>query len=93
MAWHPKMLKWTGVVDIAQLNWRGRFSSHEGVSARVPYRGTVNKLLEDIERGLRSGLSYSGARTIAELQSKAEFVIQTSAGLGESKTHILNRAW
>tara|TARA_Y100001938_G_scaffold150436_1_gene241323 strand:- start:963 stop:1991 length:1029 start_codon:yes stop_codon:yes gene_type:complete len=77
----------------AQLNWRGRFSSHEGVSARVPYRGTVNKLLEDIERGLRSGLSYSGARTIAELQSKAEFVIQTSAGLGESKTHILNRAW
>lgn len=77
----------------AQLNWRGRYSSHEGVSARVPYRGSVNKILEDIERGLRSGLSYSGARSIAELQSKAEFVVQTSAGLGESKTHILNRAW
>ena len=77
----------------AQLNWRGRYSSHEGVSARVPYRGSVDKLLEDIMRGIRSGLSYSGARTIPELQSKARFVIQTSAGLGESKTHILNRSW
>ena len=77
----------------AQLNWRGRFSSHEGVSARVPYRGSVGRLLEDIERGLRSGLSYSGARSISELQSKAEFVVQTSAGLGESRTHILNRMW
>lgn len=77
----------------AQLNWRGRYSSHEGVSARVPYRGSVNKLLEDIARGMRSGLSYSGARNISELQSKAHFVIQTSAGLGESRTHILNRVW
>lgn len=77
----------------AQVSWRGRYSSHEGVSTRVPYRGSVSKLLEDIERGLRSGLSYSGARSLAELQSKAEFVIQTSAGLGESKTHITNRTW
>jgi IMP dehydrogenase len=77
----------------AQVNWRGKYSSHEGVSTRVPYRGSVARLLEDIERGLRSGLSYSGARSIAELQSKAEFVVQTSAGLGESKTHILSRAW
>jgi IMP dehydrogenase len=77
----------------AQVSWRGKYSSHEGVSTRVPYRGSVGRLLEDLERGIRSGLSYSGARTIAELQSKAEFVVQTSAGLGESKTHILNRAW
>ena len=77
----------------AQLNWRGKYSSNEGVSARVPYRGSVRKLLQDIERGIRSGLSYSGARNILELQLKAEFIIQTSAGLGESRTHILNRAW
>ena len=77
----------------AQLNWRGKYASHEGVSARVPYRGNIQRLLDDIERGIRSGFSYSGARNIAELQSIAEFVIQTSAGLGESKTHILNRAW
>ena len=77
----------------AQVNWRGRYSSHEGVSARVPYRGSVARLLEDVERGLRSGLSYSGARTISELRAKAEFIVQTSSGLGESKTHILNRVW
>ena len=77
----------------AQISWRGKFSSHEGVSARVPYRGSVSKILESLERGLRSGLSYSGARNISELQSTSEFVVQTSAGLGESKTHILNRAW
>ena len=77
----------------AQLSWRGKYSSHEGVSARVPYRGSVTKLLEDMERGIRSGLSYSGARSITELQTAADFVIQTQAGLGESRTHILNRTW
>ena len=77
----------------AQISWRGKYSSHEGVSARVPYRGSVTKILESLERGLRSGLSYSGARSITELHVVSEFVTQTSAGLGESKTHILNRAW
>ncbi len=77
----------------AQISWRGKFSSHEGVSARVPYRGSVTKILESLERGLRSGLSYSGCRTVSELHSNAEFVRQTSAGLGESKTHILSRKW
>lgn len=77
----------------AQVNWRGSVSSSEGISTRVPYRGPVGKVLGDIERGLRSGFSYSGSRTLAELQAKAEFTIQTSAGLGESRTHILNRKW
>ncbi len=77
----------------AQISWRGKFSSHEGVSARVPYRGSVTKILESLERGLRSGLSYSGCRSVTELHSKAEFINQTTAGLGESKTHILSRNW
>ena len=54
---------------------------------------SVLKILESLERGLRSGLSYSGCRTITELHAKAEFVRQTAAGLGESKTHILSRNW
>ena len=77
----------------AQVNWRGIYSSYEGVSARVPYRGSVVKILEDLERGIRSGLSYSGARSIAEFQSVAKMLRQTSAGMGESKTHILGRQW
>lgn len=77
----------------AQIEWRGRYSSFEGVSSTVPYRGKVRNVLGDLDRGIRSGLSYSGARTIAELQAKAHFVRQTSAGLGESKTHIQTRKW
>ena len=77
----------------AQMDWRGRYSSFEGVSSTVPYRGKVRNILGDLERGIRSGLSYTGARTITELQAKANFVRQTPAGLGESKTHIQTRQW
>ena len=44
----------------AQIGWRGTYSSNEGVSSRVPYRGTVAKIFEDLKNGIRSGLSYSG---------------------------------
>tara|TARA_Y100001937_G_scaffold125903_1_gene193790 strand:- start:245 stop:1303 length:1059 start_codon:yes stop_codon:yes gene_type:complete len=77
----------------AQVNWRGKYSSYEGVAARVPYRGSVIKILEDLERGIRSGFSYSGARTLTEFQSVAQLIRQTPAGMGESKTHILGREW
>jgi len=77
----------------AQVDWRGKYSSFEGVSTTVPYRGPAKEILEDLEKGIRSGLSYSGARTIAELQSRAEFVKQTSSGITESRTHILAREW
>ena len=77
----------------AQINWRGKYSSFEGVSARVPHKGQVSDVLLDLEKGIRSGFSYSGARNLAELQSRAEFVIQTSAGQSESGTHIKDRQW
>jgi IMP dehydrogenase len=77
----------------AQIIWRGRYSSHEGVTTRVPYRGGVAPVLWDLERGVRSGFSYSGARNLLELQSKAEFVLQSSSGLNESRAHITNRRW
>ena len=75
----------------AQIDWRGHFASVEGVSSTIPYKGLVGDVIRDIERGVRSGLSYSGARTISELQSKASFILQTSAGSVESSTHINNR--
>lgn len=77
----------------AQISWKGNYSSYEGVSTRVPFRGSVVDILSDLERGIRSGLSYSGARTISELTSKAEFIAQTTAGLSESRTHILSKSW
>ena len=74
----------------AQMDWRGKYSSNEGVSTFVDFKGSVHTILEDLRNGIKSGLSYSGCRTIKEFQSKVQFIRQTSAGLGESKTHILS---
>ena len=75
----------------AQLDWRGNMSSLEGIATTVRCRGPVADILDDLARGIRSGLSYSGATTIAELQAKARFVKQTNSGQLESATHILKR--
>ena len=77
----------------AQVEWRGKYSSFEGVASRVPYRGPVRNILEDLEKGIRSGFSYTGARDLTELQTKARFVAQTTSGLSESRTHINTRSW
>jgi IMP dehydrogenase len=73
----------------AQIEWRGTTASLEGIAATVPCKGPVGDILEELERGIRSGLSYSGARTIGELQKKAKFIRQTISGQTESSTHIL----
>lgn len=75
----------------AQLEWRGKTSSLEGISTVVPCRGPAGDVLSELARGIRSGLSYSGARSIHELQQKARFIIQSNAAQLESSTHILVR--
>ena len=73
----------------AQMDWRGKTASLEGISTTVPCKGPVSDLLGELERGIRSGFSYSGARSLKELQTKARFIRQTSSGQAESGTHIL----
>ncbi len=63
----------------------------EGVEAVVPYRGNVSEILHQLVGGLRSGLSYGGARTIRELQANAEFIEITPAGIRESNPHDVAR--
>ena len=75
----------------AQFDWKGDFSSNEGISTTIPYKGDVQAVLEDMKNGIRSGLSYSGVRNIKELQENAIFVRQTAAGNVESGTHILKK--
>jgi len=72
----------------AQRDWKGKYSSNEGVSTTVPVKGSAKQVLEYLDNGIRSGLSYSGARDILELQMKSEFIVQTPSGQSESKTHI-----
>ena len=75
----------------AQLDWRGKTSSLEGIATTVRCQGPVADVLDDLARGIRSGLSYTGATTITELQRKARFIKQTTSGQLESATHILKR--
>ena len=59
----------------------------EGVEAMVPYRGTVKDILKQLSGGVRSGLSYCGARTIRQMQQNAEFIKISRAGFAESQPH------
>ncbi len=59
----------------------------EGVEAVVPYRGDVANVVRELVGGLRSGMSYSNARTIREMHDRAQFVRITSAGQVESRPH------
>ena len=59
----------------------------EGIEAMVPYKGSVVEIVRQLAGGLRSGLSYCGAKTIAEMQKNAEFIKITSAGIIESQPH------
>ncbi|PLX82227.1 MAG: IMP dehydrogenase [Desulfuromonas sp.] len=59
----------------------------EGIEGRVPYRGPLSDNIHQLLGGLRAGMGYTGCRTIAELQEKAQFVRITNAGLRESHVH------
>jgi IMP dehydrogenase len=58
----------------------------EGIEGRVPFRGPLAQVVHQLVGGLRSGMGYTGASTIAELQ-KAQLVRITAAGLKESHPH------
>ena len=59
----------------------------EGIEAFVPYRGDSHEIITQLVGGVRSGLSYCGARTLAELRQNASFVRLSPAALKESYPH------
>jgi len=59
----------------------------EGIEGRVPYRGSLGNSVHQLLGGLRSGMGYCGAATLAELREKARFVRISVAGLQESHVH------
>jgi IMP dehydrogenase len=65
---------------------RGK-SVPEGVEGRVPYKGPLGGLVDQLTGGLRSGMGYCGAANLRELQERSRFVRITSAGLRESHVH------
>jgi IMP dehydrogenase len=65
---------------------RGK-SIPEGVEGRVPYKGTLGALTDQLVGGLKSGMGYVGAGTLKELMDRSKFVRVTAAGLRESHVH------
>ncbi|MBI3577644.1 IMP dehydrogenase [Candidatus Gottesmanbacteria bacterium] len=59
----------------------------EGVETFVPYKGQVRDVIHQMTGSLRSGMSYSNAKTIQQLWKNAEFIRITSAGFRESTQH------
>ncbi len=59
----------------------------EGIEGRVPYRGSVINTIFQLIGGIKSGMGYTGNRTIEELRRNARFVRITPAGLKESHVH------
>jgi IMP dehydrogenase len=59
----------------------------EGVEGRVPYKGGLVPLLQQLMGGMRASMGYLGCRTIEEVRTKAEFVEVTAAGMRESHVH------
>ncbi|KTD19288.1 inosine 5'-monophosphate dehydrogenase [Legionella lansingensis] len=62
----------------------------EGIEGRVPYKGPVQTIIQQIIGGLRSCMGYTGCKTIEILHDKAKFVQVTSAGMRESHVHDVN---
>jgi IMP dehydrogenase len=59
----------------------------EGIEGRVPYKGTLADMVTQLVGGLRSGMGYTGCRTIEEFQEKTRFIRISAAGLRESHVH------
>ena len=59
----------------------------EGIEGRVPYKGGLSQSIYQLIGGVKSGMGYTGCRTIDELRTRAKFVKITSQGLRESHVH------
>ncbi|MEO3856845.1 IMP dehydrogenase [Acrocarpospora sp. B8E8] len=59
----------------------------EGIEGQVPYRGPVSAVAHQLVGGVRQGMWYTGARTIADLREHGQLMPITAAGLKESHPH------
>jgi IMP dehydrogenase len=92
-----KMYRGMGSIGAMREGSRDRYSQEEiatesklvpeGIEGRVPYRGTLAEMVTQLVGGLRSGMGYTGCRTIKDFQEKTRFLRITPAGLRESHVH------
>ena len=59
----------------------------EGIEGRVPYKGNMGAIIQQLLGGIRAAMGYTGCKSIDELRSKTSFVRLTNAGIRESHVH------
>lgn len=59
----------------------------EGISGRVPFKGTLGEVIYQLIGGLRSGMGYCGTKNIEEMHQNAKFVRITHSGIIEGHPH------
>ena len=59
----------------------------EGIEGQVPFKGPARDVIHQLVGGVKAAMGYTGSRTIADLQDRAQFVRITNAGLRESHVH------
>ena len=59
----------------------------EGVEGRIPYKGSLNAIVQQLLGGLRASMGYTGCENLEELRTKSVFVRLTNAGVKESHVH------
>ena len=76
----------------AQNSWRGQVPKGmvaEGESIKVPVKGHVEDVIDELSGGLRSGMTYLNASSVEELSAKAQFMEISATGQHESRAHGL----
>ncbi len=59
----------------------------EGIEGRVPFKGSLSPVINQLLGGIRSSMGYTGCATIEDMRTKPEFVRVTNAGMAESHVH------
>lgn len=77
----------------AQVSWRGELPqgmAAEGEARWVNCKGSVENIVHELAGGVRSGMTYLNAYTLADINKNARFMEMTASGMMESKPHGLN---
>ncbi len=59
----------------------------EGIEGRVPYKGPLSVVIDQLVGGLKAGMGYTGCHNLEELRTKVRFVRVSPAGLRENHVH------
>ena len=82
--------RYRGSASLETKSSHGQSTKHiEGESTMIPFKGSVEFIIDKLNDGLKSALSYSGSKDIKDFHWKSEIMEITPSGMAESKPHLL----